>query len=1076
MDPVAYSIENGNSSGLFEIDAQTGELFYVGAGEDYEADSTPFYLTVRASDGTNSTDTTVTVNVGDVQEAPAFGQESYEFTLAENTDGLANRVSLGAVTATDPDDDPVAYSIEGGNASGLFEIDAQTGELFYVGAGEDYEAGAAQFDLTIRASDGTLTADAAVSVAITDVPEQTIVVPADPEILQSVSEPNGEDLPANTSTIGRVAVGGTATGNIGRSGDRDGFAVELVAGRTYIIDLRGSPTSDGTLNDPYLRGIKGPDGRLIAGVSDDDGGEGYNSQLNLTPTESGPHYIIAGAYSGLGTYEVEVRDISPQTAQQETTNGPPAFGQASYAFTLAENADGGTDRVSLGTVTATDPDDDPVAYSIEEGNESGSFAIDAASGELFYVGAGEDYEAGAAQFDLTIRASDGTLTADAAVSVAITDVPEQTIVVPADPEILQSVSEPNGEDFPANTSTIGRVAVDGTVTSKISRSGDRDWFAVELVAGGTYTFDLRGSPTGDGTLGDPHLLGLHDAQGNLISGTEDNDGGEGYNSRLTLTASETGTYYIAAGAFSGRGTYELEVSLDKYGDDVDTAGAVHVGGTAATGRIQYEGDRDWFAVTLEAGKTYLFDMEMDSESAAEYLAGGVYPGGVYLRAIHNPDGRYIPFTWDHAPRPYQHSQLAFKPDADGTYYVEATSFTGSWWTGDYTFRATEIEDDFAASTETTGTVVVGGSAIGEIEYGDDRDWFAVELEADKTYQIDVHGEINDGGTLNRAYLYAVYDDNGNKRYDVYDHTRLYWEDSQVFFTPDQNGTYYLSASNNRWLNTGTYTVRVAEIEDDFPATVDTTGSVDVGGISTGEVQYEGDHDWFAVELTAGDTYKIELLGTRSIAGTLQDPYIRGIHDADGRLISDTTDYSSGPNANSEVLFTPNADGTYHIAAGSFITGQRDQDVGTYTLQVSIDDFRTDTGTTGTVAVGGSVTGEIEAQADQDWFAVTLEAGKTYQIDMEGSATDAGTLANPYLRYIRDADGNRLFNDNGYVTYEGADSDSGEGLNARATFTPDEDATYYVVAASGGARHHGDDSYGRSLGTYTLAVEELVDAI
>ena len=822
---VGYSIVGGNESGSFEIDAASGELFYKGSGEDYESDATSYDLTVRASDGQLTADTTVTVTVTDVAEAPAFGQQDYTFELAENADGSTTRVSLGMVSATDPEGASVGYSIEGGNESGSFEIDAQTGELFYVGAGEDYEAGAAQFDLTIRASDGTLTADAAVSVAITDVPEQTIVVPADPEILQTVSELAGEDFSTNISTAGRIVVDDTATGNIGTRGDRDWFAVELVADREYQIDLRGSPTGDGTLSDPYLRGIKGPDGRLIAGVSDDDGGEGYNSQLNFTPTESGPHYIIAGAYSGQGTYEVEVRDVSPQTAQQETVNGPPvfdyqgyqiifaenadgstnrvslgtvtatdpdddpvaysiengnasglfeidaqtgelfyvgsgedyeagstpfyltvrasdgtnstntivtvnvgdvaeglAFGQESYVFSLAENADGGTDRVSLGTVTATDPDDDPVAYSIEGGNESGSFEIDwtsgelfyvgtgedyeagstpfyltvrasdgtnstdttvtvnvgdvqeapafgqesyeftlaentdglanrvslgavtatdpdddpvaysieggnasglfeidAQTGELFYVGAGEDYEAGAAQFDLTIRASDGTLTADAAVSVAITDVPEQTIVVPADPEVLQSVSEPNGEDFPANTSTIGRVAVDGTVTGKISRSGDRDWFAVELVAGGTYTFDLRGSPTGDRTLGDPYLRGLHDAEGNLISGTEDNDGGEWYNSRVTFTASETGTYYIAAGAFSGRGTYELVVSLDKYGDDVDTAGAVHVGGTAATGRIQYEGDRDWFAVTLEAGKTYLFDMEMDSESAAEYL-------------------------------------------------------------------------------------------------------------------------------------------------------------------------------------------------------------------------------------------------------------------------------------------------------------------------------------------------------------------------------------------------------------------------------------------------------------------------
>ena len=277
----------------------------------------------------------------------------------------------------------------------------------------------------MRASDGALTADAAVSVAITDVPEQTIVAPADPENLQSVSEPYGEDLPTNTSTIGRVAVGGTATGKIGSTGDRDGFAVELVAGRTYIIDLRGSPTGDGTLNDPYLRGIKGPDGSRIAGVSNDDGGEGYNSQLNFTPTESGTHYIIAGAYSGLGAYEVEVRDVSPQTAQQETVNGPPAFGQTSYAFSLAENADGGTNGVVVwARFRPRTPKTAAMSYSIEAGDSGGLFAIDSGTGALSYQGAGEDYESGTTSYELTVRASDGGLHSDVTVAVNVTDVPE----------------------------------------------------------------------------------------------------------------------------------------------------------------------------------------------------------------------------------------------------------------------------------------------------------------------------------------------------------------------------------------------------------------------------------------------------------------------------------------------------------------------------------------------------------------------------------------------------------------------------------------------------------------------------
>ena len=46
-------------------------------------------------------DATVTVTVTDEPEAPAFGETSYAFVLAENTDGSETRVSLGTVAAED---------------------------------------------------------------------------------------------------------------------------------------------------------------------------------------------------------------------------------------------------------------------------------------------------------------------------------------------------------------------------------------------------------------------------------------------------------------------------------------------------------------------------------------------------------------------------------------------------------------------------------------------------------------------------------------------------------------------------------------------------------------------------------------------------------------------------------------------------------------------------------------------------------------------------------------------------------------------------------------------------------------
>ena len=364
----------------------------------------------------------------DVQQPPAFADQGYTFELAENTDGSTNRVSLGTVAAVDPDGTALSYSIAGGNVLGLFEIDAASGELFYTGAGEDFEAGTGLFELTVRASDGELSVDTTVTVSVTDVQEDPTEEPAVERVQESVSEPGGEDFSADTSTAGRVAVDGAATGKIGSSGDRDWFAVELVVGRIYTIDLKGNPTDDGTLRDTYLYGIHDANGNLISGTPNDDWGGTFNSRVTFTAEESGTHYIAAGAYSTRrGTYTVEVTDNSPPETQQQVAQEPPTFGAQAYAFNLAENADGSTSRVALGTVSAVDPGGASLSYSIEGSNDSGLFEIDTATGELFYIGAGEDFEAGTGPFELTVRASDGGLSVDTTVTVTVTDVLETSL-------------------------------------------------------------------------------------------------------------------------------------------------------------------------------------------------------------------------------------------------------------------------------------------------------------------------------------------------------------------------------------------------------------------------------------------------------------------------------------------------------------------------------------------------------------------------------------------------------------------------------------------------------------------------
>ena len=136
-------------------------------------------------------------------------------------------------------------------------------------------------------------------------------------------------------------------------------------------------------------------------------------------------------------------------------------------------------------------------------------------------------------------------------------------------------------------------------------------------------------------------------------------------------------------------------------------------------------------------------------------------------------------------------------------------------------------------------------------------------------------------------------------------------------------------------------------------------------------------------------------------------------------------------------------------------------MGTYRLSVTVqsapagsDEYPASTETTGTVLIGDSKTGEIDFNGDRDWFAVELEAGTQYQVDLEGSQTGDGTLWDPYLRKIVNADGeyqSGTYNDD----YAGS-------RNSRVHFTPEESGRYYVEAS--GDRHW--------TGTYTLSVEEI----
>ncbi len=283
----------------------------------------------------------------------------------------------------------------------------------------------------------------------------------------------------------------------------------------------------------------------------------------------------------------------------------------------------------------------------------------------------------------------------------------------------------------------------------------------------------------------------------------------------------------------------------------------------------------------------------------------------------------------------------------------------------YTVTVTDQgTDDHGGTSSSATALTLGTAATGSVQYATDVDVFSLTTQANHLYGVNC---TRPSGTC----TFVVFDQNGQQV------GSSSYSGSQLSFLAAVSGrfTVEVGAGSTYSPTLGPYTLTVSDLGlEDHGATIATATPLTIGTPIAGNIAFTQDLDVFSFSTQQGHIYAATITGNSSARAE--------VRDANNALVASS--YSSS------ISFVAAGAGPYYLSLSSY-------SVGLYTLVVNDrgtdDHSNTSSGAT-VLTVGTQTNGEIQYQADSDFFTVAVAAGHHHLVSCSGSGSCTITVTSP----------------------------------------------------------------------------------